>query len=167
MDLVRNYPTRMHKITETEPGETFGFREGPWQEVKYYNFDAQGNVFRAVEDHKRVPSPREVVAIVNHRPPSCIIHIPRVTEVQKRSLKALYNLGMRWLFIDYNDYEGCKRLIATMSRPTLWYWCHEGAEWYWNGANVDIWGAEELNGLVKETNTPLDIEQLLKDCDAL
>lgn len=164
MDLVRNYPTRMHKITETEPGETFGFREGPWQEVKYYNLDAQGNVFRAVEDHKRVPSPREVVAIVNHRPPSCIIHKPRVTEAQIELLKAGHSLGMQWITRDSDGTIGMyKNAPKFKENKCDAYW----EEFPSGSSHIELDKKSPLAPIVACYDRLIDITEILKDCGAL
>ena len=55
---------RMHEILGVEPGEVFEFEERG-ERVKY-RIDAAGNLFRETMDHRRIPSPREVVEIINN-----------------------------------------------------------------------------------------------------
>ena len=125
---------RMHEILGVEPGEVFGYKNACGDEVKY-NLDAQGNVFRAVEDHKRVPSPREIVDIINH--PELIIRKPRLSAEQIEHLKALNLLGFNYLFdANYGAH------IASISKPVY--------EWL-------------FFSLLKENNGLVDIVQTLKD----
>ena len=142
---------RMHEILGVEPGEVFGYKNACGDEVKY-NLDAQGNVFRAVEDHKRVPSPREIVDIINH--PELIIRKPRLSAEQIEHLKALNLLGFNYLFeANYGAH------IASISKPV-----YARNAWVAKMCKIAELPKEWLFfSLLKENNGLVDIVQTLKD----
>lgn len=161
MDLVRNYPTRMHQMLEVEPGEEFLYKNICCDTAKY-NLDAQGNVFRAVEDHRRVPSPREIVEILNH--PERIIRKPRLTQAQIELLKAGHSLGMRWITRDTDGTIGMYK-----NAPKFWeckcdaYW----EEFPTGSSHIELDKKSPLAPLVVYYDRLLNITEILKDCGAL
>ena len=142
---------RMHEILGVEPGEVFEF-EARGERVKF-RIDAAGNLFRETMDHRRVPSPREVVEIINNA--ECIIRKPRLTEKQIELLKALLLFSFHYLAADMNN-----SLFAYGDLPERSQFC-----WYCS-FNVLIVGEakKELLPLAPwDATKPLDIIQTLKD----
>ena len=142
---------RMHEILGVEPGEVFEF-EARGERVKY-RIDAAGNLFRETIDHRRVPSPREVVEIINNT--DHIIRKPRLTEKQIELLKALLLFSFHYLAADMNN-----SLFAYGDLPERSQFC-----WYCS-FNVLIVGEakKELLPLAPwDATKPLDIIQTLKD----
>ena len=142
---------RMHEILGVEPGEVFEF-EARGERVKY-RIDAAGNLFRETMDHQRVPSPREVVEIINNT--DRIIRKPRLTEKQIELLKALLLFSFHYLAADMNN-----SLFAYGDLPERSQFC-----WYCS-FNVLIVGEakKELLPLAPwDATKPLDIIQTLKD----
>ena len=142
---------RMHEILGVEPGEVFEF-EARGERVKY-RIDAAGNLFRETMDHRRIPSPREVVEIINNA--ECIIRKPRLTEKQIELLKALLLFSFHYLAADMNN-----SLFAYGDLP-------ERSQFYWYYSfNILIVGEakKELLPLAPwDATKPLDIIQTLKD----
>ena len=142
---------RMHEILRVEPGEMFEF-EARGERVKF-RIDAEGNLFRETMDHRRIPSPREVVEIINNT--ERIIRKPRLTEKQIELLKALLLFSFHYLAADMNN-----SLFAYGDLPERSQFC-----WYCS-FNVLIVGEakKELLPLAPwDATKPLDIIQTLKD----
>ena len=142
---------RMHEILGIDPGVVFEF-EARGERVKY-RIDAAGNLFRETMDHRRIPSPREVVEIINNI--RRIIRKPRLTEKQIELLKALLLFSFHYLAADMNN-----SLFAYGDLPERSQFC-----WYCS-FNVLIVGEakKELLPLAPwDATKPLDIIQTLKD----
>ena len=142
---------RMHEILGVEPGEVFEF-EDRGERVKY-RIDTTGNLYRETMDHRRIPSPREVVEIINNT--DHIIRKPRLTEKQIELLKALLLFSFHYLAADMNN-----SLFAYGDLPERSQFC-----WYCS-FNVLIVGEakKELLPLAPwDATKPLDIIQTLKD----
>ena len=148
---------RMHEILGVEPGEVFEF-EARGERVKF-RIDAAGNLFRETMDHRRVPSPREVVEIINNT--DRIIRKPRLTEKQKTELKHLAGLGLKYLTTDWSGW-----LHARDVKPTKTSCCWADLSGYAfaqrflthksrSGALADLVSYDD--------SEPLDIIQTLKD----
>ena len=148
---------RMHEILRVEPGEMFEF-EARGERVKF-RIDAEGNLFRETMDHRRIPSPREVVEIINNT--ERIIRKPRLTYRQKIALTALANLGFIYLTMDSEGYTEARDM---MPKKFMFTWaipptivCHQHFVMH-KMCNKD------LAGLVSwDDPKPLDIIQTLKD----
>ena len=150
---------RMHEILGVEPGEVFGYKNACGDEVKY-NLDAQGNMYRADEDHKRVPSPREIVAIINH--PERIIRKPRLTWEQFIILKAVKMLGCNWFT---KDDDGRIEGWEIKPRKTTGAWV-EGVGDTLKSCFVNLAGAKAMKiEQIITYDEPLDIVQTLKDAE--
>ena len=148
---------RMHEILGVEPGEVFEF-EARGERVKF-RIDAAGNLFRETMDHRRIPSPREVVEIINNT--DRIIRKPRLTEKQKTELKHLAGLGLKYLTTDWSGW-----LHARDVKPTKTSCCWADLSGYAfaqrflthksrSGALADLVSYDD--------SEPLDIIQTLKD----
>ena len=148
---------RMHEILGVEPGEVFEF-EARGERVKY-RIDAAGNLYRETMDHRRIPSPREVVEIINNT--DHIIRKPRLTYRQKIALTALANLGFIYLTMDSagrieaRDMMPKKFMVTWAIPPTFVYNQHFVMHKRCN---------KDLASLVSwDDPEPLDIIQTLKD----
>ena len=149
---------RMHEILGVEPGEVFVYNSIYCNEVKY-NLDAQGNMYRAVENHKRVPSPREIVDIINH--PERIIRKPRLTDGQIEALMILHtHFGAKWLATDGPEDDRFVEAFFDKEKPGMnkgfWF----GENWFHISFQAPI--RKEIEPLLNP-NEPLDIVQTLKD----
>ena len=143
---------RMHEILGVEPGEVFEF-EARGERVKF-RIDTAGNLFRETMDHQRVPSPREVVEIINNI--ERIIRKPRLTEKQKTELKHLAALGLKYLTTDWKGWINARDVKPTNTTGFV--------------RHLHIFGvthkshAGSLADLVSwDDPEPLDIIQTLKD----
>ena len=148
---------RMHEILGVEPGEVFEF-EARGERVKY-RIDAAGNLFRETMDHRRIPSPREVVEIINNT--DHIIRKPRLTETQKTELKHLAALGLKYLTADWSGW-----LHARDVKPTKTPYCWTDLSGYAFAQRFVTHKshAGSLADLVSwDDPEPLDIIQTLKD----
>ena len=142
---------RMHEILGVEPGEMFEF-EARGERVKF-RIDAAGNLFRETMDHRRTPSPREVVEIINNI--RRIIRKPRLTEKQIELLKALLLFSFHYLAADMNNW-----LFAYGDLPK-----RSQFGWYCSFSVLIVGEAKkELLPLAPwDATKPLDIIQTLKD----
>ena len=141
---------RMHEILGVEPGEVFEF-EARGERVKF-RIDAAGNLFRETMDHRRIPSPREVVEIINNT--ERIIRKSRLTEEQKTELKHLAALGLKYLTTDWEGWINARDVKPTKTTGfvfTKHFVTHKSR-------------AGTLADLVSwDDSEPLDIVQALKD----
>jgi len=141
---------RMHEILGVEPGEVFEF-EARGERVKF-RIDAAGNLFRETMDHRRIPSPREVVEIINNT--DRIIRKPRLTEKQKTELKHLAALGLKYLTTDWEGWISVRDIKPTNTTGfvfTKHFITHRSCA----GSLADLVSCDDPE--------PLDIIQTLKD----
>ena len=141
---------RMHEILGVEPGEVFEF-EARGERVKY-RIDTTGNLYRETMDHRRGPSPREVVEIINNT--ERIIRKPRLTEKQKTELKHLAALGLKYLTTDLAGWIYARDVKPTKTSGFV-FTKHFATHRSCAGTLADLvsWDDSE----------PLDIVQTLKD----
>ena len=141
---------RMHEILGVEPGEVFEF-EARGERVKF-RIDAAGNLFRETMDHRRIPSPREVVEIINNT--DRIIRKPRLTEKQKTELKHLAALGLKYLTTNWEGWLYARDVKPTKTSGfvfTKQFVTHRSCA----GSLADLVSCDDPE--------PLDIIQTLKD----